>query len=228
MKKTKEEKVEEKTESDLLDEALAEELPGEEAHEEKLHMSVKVEKKALTEAEKLVKELLKIMEIDAEVVVAKGSYENKEGKIEEYVDVKINGEDIGVLIGYLGRNLRSLQRIVSVMLNRRLDINRDESKFVRVVLDVSGYREKRKESVEQLADRIRQEVLSGGSPVNMRPMTSYERRIVHTHLMQYGDVETESFGDGDARYVRVLPAGERNQEKTSKQEEDIVEIGNEK
>ncbi len=170
--------------------------------------SAKVDKKALSETEKLMKELVALFEIDAKVTVSKGSYDNKDGVTEEFVDVKIEGDDIGVLIGYLGRNLRSLQRIVSIMLNKRLDSKREESAFVRVVLDVSGYREKRKESLEQLADRIRDEVLASGTSVDMRPMTSYERRVVHTHLLSYGDVTTESFGEGDSRYVRVFPPGE--------------------
>jgi spoIIIJ-associated protein len=176
--------------------------------------SIQVDKNVIKETEKLMKELMTIFEIEADVKVSADSYENKEGEKEEYVDVKIEGEDIGVLIGYLGRNLRSLQRIVALMLNRRLDVNRDESEFVRVVLDVSGYREKRKESLEQLSDRIRQEVLDGGSPVDMRPMTSYERRVVHTHLTEYGDVTTESFGEGDERFVRVFPAGDVGKDKS--------------
>lgn len=185
--------------------------------------SIAIDKKVIKEAEKLVGELMGIFEIDAVVTVSGGSYENKDGQNEEFVDIKIEGEDIGVLIGYLGRNLRSLQRIVALMLNRRLDVNRDESEFVRVVIDVSGYREKRKESLEQLADRIRQEVLDSGSPVDMRPMTSYERRIVHTHLMESGDVTTESFGEGDDRFVRVFPVGGASSEPVN-----IPDPGNEK
>ena len=188
---------------------------------EKSVKSIKIDKKVLKETEKLMKELMELFDIDAKVEVSSDSYENKEGETEEFVDVKIEGEDIGVLIGYLGRNLRSLQRIVALMLNRRLDIDRDESEFVRVVLDVSGYREKRKESLEQLADRIRQEVLGSGESVDMRPMTSYERRVIHTHLVQYGDVVTESFGEGDGRFIRVFPAGGDTENKKEDNGEEV-------
>jgi len=167
--------------------------------------SVAVDKKVMKEAEKLMKQLIEMLDVDAEVTVSAGSYENAEGKTEEFVDVKIDGEEIGVLIGYLGRNLRSLQRIVSMLLNRRLGIEAGGESYVRVVVDVSGYREKRESSLERMAEQVREEALAGNESVDLPPMSAYERRVIHTHLGTFEDVTTESFGEGRDRYVRVFP-----------------------
>lgn len=170
--------------------------------------SVKITKKILTEGEDLMKELLELCGVEADVKVDKQSYDDVDGNVEEYVNVEIEGEEIGVLIGYLGRNLKSLQKIVGLMLNRRVNKDAKERKFVRVVIDVSGYREKREDSLHKMAEQAREEVVASGEATDLPPMTSYERRVIHTYLIQYDDVTTESFGEGRDRHVKVLPAGE--------------------
>lgn len=170
--------------------------------------SIKIDKKVLKEADALMKELLDKLEISADVSVSSGSYSNAESEEEEFVDVVIEGEDIGVLIGYLGRNLRALQKISGLLLNHRLGLDMEKGDFVRFVIDVSGYREKRQTSLYRMADKVRDEVLASGESVELPPMSSYERHMIHTHLAEYDDVTTESFGDGGRRYVRVFPVGE--------------------
>ncbi|MEA3357478.1 MAG: R3H domain-containing nucleic acid-binding protein, partial [Patescibacteria group bacterium] len=78
--------------------------------------------------------------------------------------------------------------------------------FVRIVVDVSGYRKGRVEHLENLAKNIRDEVLATNDIVNLSPMTSFERRVIHVCLADFDDVTTESFGEGRSRCVRVSPA----------------------
>lgn len=170
---------------------------------------MKVNKKVIKETEVLMKDFMKYLDVEAEVQVSANSYEDVDGKQEEFVEINIDGEDIGILIGYLGRNLRSLQRIVALLLNRRLGLDADESKYVRVVIDVSGYREKREDSLKRMADQTREEVLASGESVDLPSMNAFERRVIHSHLSEYEDVTTESFGEGRDRCVRVFPIGEK-------------------
>lgn len=169
--------------------------------------AMKIDKKIIKETEKLMDEFMKIFDMEATFEVSPGSYVNVDGEKEEFVEVNVDGEEIGVLIGYLGRNLRSLQRVMNLLLNRRLGVGSEESTYVRVIIDVSGYRDKREASLQKMADQTREEVLASGESVDLPPMNSFERRVIHTHLQDFEDVTTESFGEGRDRYVRVFPIG---------------------
>ena len=188
---------------------------------------VKIDKKVIKETEKLMKDLLKMFEVDAEATVEKGSYTDVDENENEFVDVKIDGEDIGVLIGYMGRNLRSLQKIVALILNNKMRSKDEDTGFIRVIIDVSGYREKRESSLERMAENIREEVLARDEPVDLPSMSSYERRVIHTHLGEFDDVTTESFGEGQRRYVKVFPVGDGGGAGGDVDEEKVA-IGNEK
>jgi spoIIIJ-associated protein len=170
--------------------------------------SMKVNKKVIKETEALMKDFMKYLDVEADIDVSGNSYEDVDGNQEEFVEIDIDGEDIGILIGYLGRNLRSLQRIVGLLLNRRLGVDADESKYVRVVIDVSGYRDKREDSLKRMAEQVREEVIASDESVDLPSMNAFERRVIHTHLSENEDVTTESFGEGKDRYVRVFPVGE--------------------
>ncbi len=163
------------------------------------------DKQIIKEAKSLMDEFLKYFEMEADVEVAISKLEDKDGNEEKYVDIKINGENLGALIGYLGRNLRAFQKVFGMILNRKLNVEPGSGEFIKVAIDVSGYREKRKESLESMAKRIREEVLASGEPSDLPPMTSFERRIIHACLSEFDDVTTESFGEGSERHVRVSP-----------------------
>ncbi|MBN2101081.1 KH domain-containing protein [Candidatus Dojkabacteria bacterium] len=155
---------------------------------------------------KLMSEMLKTLDIDAETKIDKSSYKDLEGNEEDFIDVNIEGEDLGVLIGYMGKNLRSFQKIFGMILNKAVAAEGEEDNFVRVVIDVSGYRDNRKDSLEAMANRIRDEVVSSEESVDLPPMSSFERRVIHVTLREHEDVTTESFGEGPERHVRVSPA----------------------
>ena len=114
-----------------------------------------------------------------------------------YLNVDIKGEDTGFLIGYRGENLNSLQIILSAIASNGL---KDK---IRVILNISGYREKRRKALEQLADRISKIVIKNRKPYTLEPMTAYERKIIHTKLQQNNKVKTFSKGEEPHRRLVI-------------------------
>lgn len=122
-------------------------------------------------------------------------YEGDEGEI----ILDIVGEDLGILIGRHGRTLDALQVLVSAVTNRRLD------QRYPLVVDVSGYRHRRRVKLEDIARRAADRVARQHRPVQLRPMTSFERRVIHVVLRDDRRVRTESEGDEPRRMVVVHP-----------------------
>lgn len=111
----------------------------------------------------------------------------------------ITGEDLGILIGRRGETLTALQYLVNLMVSRRLKAHAG------VMVDVEGYRERRRNALRGLALRLADRVSSTGRSVTLEPMPSLERRIVHLALRDHPDVITESIGDGESRKVTITP-----------------------
>ena len=123
----------------------------------------------------------------------KYSVEYKDGNVE----VDINGENIGFLIGYRGETLNSLQ----VILNNIASKNVDEK--VKVILNINGYREKREKDLEILASKIAGTVIKTKKSITLEPMSAYERKIIHTKLQSNDKVKTYSIGEEPHRKVVV-------------------------
>jgi spoIIIJ-associated protein len=123
----------------------------------------------------------------------KYSVEYKDGNVE----VDINGENVGYLIGYRGETLNSLQ----VILNNIASKNVDEK--VKVLLNINGYREKREKDLEILASKIAGTVIKTKKSITLEPMSAYERKIIHTKLQQNDKVKTYSIGEEPHRKVVV-------------------------
>ena len=117
---------------------------------------------------------------------------------EESVDVDLVGDDMGVLIGKRGQTLDSLQYLVSLVVNKKSD------KYLRVKLDTENYRERRKETLENLAKNIAFKVKRTKRPVSLEPMNPYERRVIHSSLQNDRYVTTKSEGEEPFRHVVVL------------------------
>ena len=117
---------------------------------------------------------------------------------EESVDVDLIGDDMGVLIGKRGQTLDSLQYLVSLVVNKKSD------KYLRVKLDTENYRERRKETLENLAKNIAFKVKRTKRPVSLEPMNPYERRVIHSALQNDRYVTTKSEGEEPFRHVVVL------------------------
>ena len=117
---------------------------------------------------------------------------------EEEVNVDLIGDDMGVLIGKRGQTLDSLQYLLSLV------INKNSEKYLRVKLDTENYRERRKETLENLAKNIAFKVKRTKRPVTLEPMNPYERRIIHSALQNDRYVTTRSEGEEPFRHVVVV------------------------
>lgn len=111
----------------------------------------------------------------------------------------IKTEDSNFLIGQYGLNLQSLQHIARVMIRKRIDSP------INFILDVNFYRQEKNDSVVRLAKNLAQEAVSEKREIAMRPMTAYERRIVHMELSKNDQITTESIGEGESRRIVIKP-----------------------
>lgn len=116
---------------------------------------------------------------------------------EKTMNIDLSGEDMGVLIGKRGQTLDSLQYLVSLV------VNKDEEDYIRVKVDTENYRQRRKDTLENLAKNIAFKVKRTGKAVVLEPMNPYERRVIHSALQNDRYVETHSEGDEPFRRVVV-------------------------
>lgn len=125
--------------------------------------------------------------------------------IDEYVGddgeliLDITGEDLAVLIGRHGSTLNSLQYLVSALTYKKI------GKRYPVVVDVEGYKGRQRQRIESIAQSAASRAVQQKRNVKLRPMSPYERRIVHITLREDSRVETASEGDGGMRHVVVIP-----------------------
>ena len=153
-----------------------------------------VEKKAVVtgkeiSAEDFLKDVFKAMDMVVDIKVT----ENKE---EHTMDIELAGEEMGVLIGKRGQTLDSLQYLVSLVVNKYSD------EYIRVKIDTENYRERRKETLENLARNIAYKVKRTRKTVSLEPMNPYERRVIHSALQNDRYVTTHS--EGEEPYRRVV------------------------
>ena len=116
---------------------------------------------------------------------------------EDALEVNLEGEDMGVLIGKRGQTLDSLQYLVSLV------VNKEKEAYIRVKLDTENYRSRRKETLENLAKNIAFKVKRTKKPVFLEPMNPYERRVIHSALQNDPYVTTHSEGEEPYRKVVV-------------------------
>ena len=109
--------------------------------------------------------------------------------------LKVSGEHMGALIGRRGETMESLSYLASLVVNRM------EGPYVKLGLDVGGYRNKREDDLSALARRIADRVIRTGCYYEMEPMNPYERHIIHTAIADIEGVRSESKGEGPARHV---------------------------
>lgn len=140
----------------------------------------------------VAQELLKLLLLDVKVEVA----EDKENNA---INVDIETEEPGILIGYHGETLSSLQLMLGIMVSKKLN------EWVRVVVNVGDYREKREEVLKGMALSAAQKAKFSQEPVTLPPLNGNERRIIHLALADNPDVTSESEGEGEERRVVVKP-----------------------
>ena len=113
------------------------------------------------------------------------------------MDIDLSGDEMGVLIGKRGATLDSLQYLVSLVANK------ESENYIRVKVDTENYRQRRKDTLENLAKNISYKVKRTKRSVSLEPMNPYERRIIHSALQNDRFVTTHSEGDEPFRRVVV-------------------------
>ena len=133
--------------------------------------------------------------IDAITTDAKISVEQDS----ERIFFNVNGGNAGILIGKRGQTLDAIQAIVEKVINKHKE-NR-----TRVLVDIEGYLETRRENLEKLAMRLAEKSKRTGKPMSLGQMNAYDRRIVHIALKDNPDVQTRSRGEGPLRKLVIFP-----------------------
>jgi spoIIIJ-associated protein len=144
----------------------------------------------------VVSELLLKMGFFCEIELIK-EHDQKQEK--ENIICNIKTEDSNFLIGQYGINLQSLQHIARVLVRKR---TQEKANFI---LDVNMYRKEKNISIIVLAKNIAQQVVQDKKAITLRPMSPYERRLVHMELSKNDLVETESIGEGEERKIIIKP-----------------------
>ena len=139
-----------------------------------------------------LQDILKYFEV-GEVTI--DEYEGDEGEL----ILDITGDDLAVLIGRHGKTLDALQFLVSAITVRTIGFRYP------VIVDVEGSKSRQREKLESIARSSANRAASQNRSIKLRPMTPYERRIVHICLRDDDRVETASEGEGSARHVVILP-----------------------
>lgn len=145
-----------------------------------------------TEARTLVGRVTSALGVDGRVDVVED---------DAAITVTCSGADVALLIGRHGQTIDAVQYLLNAIAHRAYGDERKE-----VVVDAAGYRERRRATLEALAERTAEQVRASGSRAELEPMTAVERKVVHLKLKELGGVETASEGTEPNRYVVVLPA----------------------
>ena len=143
----------------------------------------------IAEAEKFLTDLFAAMKIETKITCSFDS--------EYTLNVELEGEEMGLLIGKRGQTLDSVQYLTSLVVNKGME------DYVRVKVDIEDYRKRRKDTLEKLAKNIAFKVKRNRRPVTLEPMNPYERRIIHSALQNDRYVTTHSEGEEPYRKVVV-------------------------
>lgn len=149
---------------------------------------VSVKRDISSEAKVFLTDVLNAMNMKAEISLK---------EVNNEIRISLIGPNMGLLIGYRGETLDSLQYLVSLVVNK----NHNEE-YRRVILDTENYRSKREETLKRLASKIAYKVRVSGRVLKLEPMNPYERRIIHSTLQNDSYIYT--FSEGDEPYRRVV------------------------
>lgn len=151
-------------------------------------IKVTLKKDYAYDAKSFLSEILNKMNINAEINV-----------VEDGTTLRIDlvGAQMGILIGYRGETLDSLQYLTSLVINKG-----NQGDYRRVVVDTESYRAKREETLRQLAFKMARNVVKNKRSIKLEPMNPYERRIIHSALQNDRFIST--FSEGDEPYRRVV------------------------
>ena len=117
------------------------------------------------------------------------------------VEVRLNGDDLGLLIGPRGQTLQAVQDLTRLAVQRR-----DDDRSARLRIDIAGYRERRREALSRFTEQVVAQVVSSGEPRALEPMSAADRKVVHDVVNSLSGVATRSEGEDPFRRVVILPA----------------------
>lgn len=141
----------------------------------------------------------------------------------EYM-ISIKGEDASILIGHHGETLDALQYLTNLAANRRDD--EKSGSYTRIAVDIENYREKREATLRKLAKRTADKVKKYKRSITLEPMSSYERRIIHSEIQGIVGVSTNSIGaDSNRRVVVFLENQHQQSDKVTKKDLEKEDIG---
>lgn len=148
--------------------------------------------KIIKNIEKTSEKLLKLLSVEAKVVVT-------EDKENEAFNVQIETEEPGVLIGFHGETLSSFQLLLNII------VGKQTGEWSRIVVNIGDYREKREDVLKHMGLNAAQKVRFSGEPVALPGLSAYDRRVIHLVLSEYDDVVAESEGEGRDRQLVIKP-----------------------
>ncbi|MFD2658282.1 RNA-binding cell elongation regulator Jag/EloR [Gracilibacillus thailandensis] len=170
--------------------AIVKVAKAQESVEELPAKEVELEEDPVEKVQKYVEKI--IAEFEVEV--------NVKAEVEQnVVTLQLTGEKIALLIGKRGQTLNAIQYLAQLAIHQYAD------KYYTVVVDAEGYRERRRETLISLADRLADRASQTKRDVKIEPMPSFERKVIHTALQNRKDVETDSQGTEPNRYVVIKP-----------------------
>ncbi|MBP1153255.1 spoIIIJ-associated protein [Paenibacillus sp. PvR052] len=144
---------------------------------------------AIEEAVLFLEDVFRSMELDVRI-------EQKQDK--EGTELHLHGKELGMLIGRRGQTLDALQYLVNIVANRY------SNHHLRIVLDAEQFRQRRKKTLQELADRLADRVIRTKKEVVLEPMSPQERKVIHSQLQQHSKVRTFSRGDEPNRRVVIV------------------------
>lgn len=179
-------------ENEVIKEELAEEVEEAAMEEEGTQVTDEQLDEIADTAIAALKDVLKYFNV-GEVTI--DEYEGDEGEL----ILDITGDDLAVLIGRHGKTLEALQFLISAITVRKIGYR------FPVIIDVESYKNRQRQKLEALARSSANKAASQGRSIKLRPMTPYERRIIHVALRDDDRVDTASEGEGMERHVVVVP-----------------------
>lgn len=152
--------------------------------------SIEIEVNVLEETKKYLTNILNNLNVE---------FKMEARSVDKEIYFNVQSSENPILIGKEGRTLEAIQTLVKNFVN-----NITNEKLI-VSVDIGDYKEKRKHQLEILATKVAKEVAKTKIPVKLKPMTAFERRIIHTKLSDWRDIYTESEGEGEDRVLVIKP-----------------------
>lgn len=153
-----------------------------------------------------------ILENILSMLALEGSFEVNEKP--DGIFVTIDTEEAGKLIGHQGETLASLQYLVNQILSKKSGPDGD---YKRVIVDVANWRQSKEDDLARRAKGWAEQVIDTNQPLELEPMPSWQRRIVHMTIQETDGVSSESVGEGELRHLVIKPSIQSNEEETSKE-----------